>query len=198
MKLDHKSFHNKWPEMQDNSVQMAKDLKTFVYQLRIKADVEVIEMVSRCSFREGGGVKVSNIPGQIYRIDQTLRLAFRNKSHGGFQHEVSHFSRTLRGSESVRFTSLQVDTDIEAYTYERTLVMEQRSKMLKQMRLTRKESRKEVQAIVETHHRPKKDHIPQPPDTPVPSIQVHTPSETDTSQQDGDVEVNKDTNREHP
>jgi hypothetical protein len=31
--------------MQDNSVQMAKDLKTFVYQLRIKADVEVIEMV---------------------------------------------------------------------------------------------------------------------------------------------------------
>ena len=32
--------------MADNSVQMAKDLKTFVYQLRIKADVEVIEMVS--------------------------------------------------------------------------------------------------------------------------------------------------------
>ncbi len=31
--------------MQDNSVQMARDLKTFVYQLRIKADVEVIEMV---------------------------------------------------------------------------------------------------------------------------------------------------------
>ena len=53
MKLDQKSFHNKWPEMQDNSVQMAKDLKTFVYQLRIKADVEVIEMVSRCSFRGG-------------------------------------------------------------------------------------------------------------------------------------------------
>ena len=33
--------------MQDNSVQMAKDLKTFIYQLRIKADVEVIEMVGQ-------------------------------------------------------------------------------------------------------------------------------------------------------
>jgi potassium/chloride transporter 4/5/6 len=89
-----------------------------------------------------------------------------------------------------------VDTDIEAYTYERTLVMEQRSNMLKQMRLTRKESRKEVQAIVETHHRTKKGHTstPQPPDTPVPSIQVHTPSSTDTSQQDGGGEANK----EHP
>lgn len=31
--------------MADNSVQMAKDLKTFVYQLRIEAYVEVIEMV---------------------------------------------------------------------------------------------------------------------------------------------------------
>ena len=83
-----------------------------------------------------------------------------------------------------------MDTDIEAYTYERTLVMEQRSKMLKQMRLTRKESRKEVQAIVETHHRTKKGHTstPQPPDTPVPSIEVHTPSTTDTTQQDGAVE----------
>ena len=37
---------DKLTEMQDNSVQMARDLRTFVYQLRIKADVEVIEMVS--------------------------------------------------------------------------------------------------------------------------------------------------------
>ena len=102
------------------------------------------------------------------------------------------------GQVTKLFPSSQVDTDIEAYTYERTLVMEQRSKMLKQMRLTRKESRKEVQAIVETHHRPKKEHIPQPPDTPVPSIQVHTPSSTDISQLDFDGEANKGTNREHP
>ena len=83
-----------------------------------------------------------------------------------------------------------MDTDIEAYTYERTLVMEQRSKMLKQMRLTRKESRKEVQAIVETHHRTKKY---QPPDTPVPSIEVHQASSTNISQQDGGEVV-----RDHP
>ncbi|XP_028392858.1 solute carrier family 12 member 6-like [Dendronephthya gigantea] len=117
-------------QMQDNSVQMAKDLKTFIYQLRIKADVEVIEMV---------------------------------------------------------------DTDIEAYTYERTLVMEQRSKMLKKMRLTRKESRKEVQAIVETHHKTKPSNTPRPPDTPVPSIQVHTSSSTDTSEKDGEKRK-----KEHP
>ena len=89
-----------------------------------------------------------------------------------------------------------MDTDIEAYTYERTLVMEQRSKMLKQMRLTRKESRKEVQAIVETHHRTKKGHTstPQPPDTPVPSIEVHTSSSTDTSEKDGGAKATT----EHP
>ncbi len=31
--------------MEDNSIQMKKDLKTFLYNLRIEADVEVIEMV---------------------------------------------------------------------------------------------------------------------------------------------------------
>ena len=31
--------------MQDNSVQMKKDLVSFLYQLRIVAEVEVIEMV---------------------------------------------------------------------------------------------------------------------------------------------------------
>jgi len=29
----------------DNSIQMKKDLKTFLYQLRIPAEVEVVEMV---------------------------------------------------------------------------------------------------------------------------------------------------------
>jgi len=32
--------------MEDNSIQMKKDLKSFLYQLRIPADVDVIEMVS--------------------------------------------------------------------------------------------------------------------------------------------------------
>jgi len=32
-------------EMEDNSIQMKKDLQTFLYQLRINAEVQVIEMV---------------------------------------------------------------------------------------------------------------------------------------------------------
>lgn len=38
----------------------------------------------------------------------------------------------------------QHDTDISAYTYEKTLVMEQRSQMLKQMHLTKNEMEREV------------------------------------------------------
>ena len=36
-------------ELEDNSIQMKKDLESFMYQLRIKAQVEVIEMVSGIS-----------------------------------------------------------------------------------------------------------------------------------------------------
>lgn len=32
-------------QMEDNSIQMKKDLATFLYHLRIQADVEVVEMV---------------------------------------------------------------------------------------------------------------------------------------------------------
>lgn len=34
----------------DNSIQMKKDLKTFLYQLRIPAEVEVVEMVSNTNY----------------------------------------------------------------------------------------------------------------------------------------------------
>ncbi|TRY65511.1 hypothetical protein DNTS_021733 [Danionella cerebrum] len=68
-------------QMEDNSIQMKKDLATFLYHLRIDAEVEVVEM---------------------------------------------H------------------DSDISAYTYERTLMMEQRSQMLRQMRLSKSDREKEV------------------------------------------------------
>lgn len=61
-------------QVEDNSIQMKKDLKQFLYQLRIDADVEVIEM---------------------------------------------H------------------DSDVSAYTYERTLIMEQRNEMLHEMRVSK-------------------------------------------------------------
>lgn len=47
--------------------------------------------------------------------------------------------------ENVTF---QHDTDISAYTYEKTLVMEQRSQMLKQMHLTKNEMEREVKTII--------------------------------------------------
>uniref|UniRef100_A0A6I8SHH3 Solute carrier family 12 member 6 n=1 Tax=Xenopus tropicalis TaxID=8364 RepID=A0A6I8SHH3_XENTR len=71
-------------QMEDNSIQMKKDLATFLYHLRIAADVEVVEM---------------------------------------------H------------------DSDISAYTYERTLMMEQRSQMLRQMRLSKTDREKEAQLV---------------------------------------------------
>ncbi|XP_009959865.1 PREDICTED: solute carrier family 12 member 5-like, partial [Leptosomus discolor] len=71
-------------QIDDNSIQMKKDLTTFLYHLRITAEVEVVEM-----------------------------------------HE----------------------SDISAYTYEKTLVMEQRSQILKQMHLTKNEREREVQLI---------------------------------------------------
>lgn len=77
-------------QLEDNSIQMKADLETFIYHLRIKATVEVIEMV---------------------------------------------------------------DQDISAYTYERTLKMEQRTEMLKRMKLSRKESKREIQNVVETSYR---------------------------------------------
>ncbi|XP_055722757.1 solute carrier family 12 member 7-like isoform X1 [Salvelinus fontinalis] len=73
-------------QMDDNSIQMKKDLQMFLYHLRLNAVVEVVEM---------------------------------------------H------------------DSDIAAFTYEKTLVMEQRSQMLKQMQLSRNEREREIQSITD-------------------------------------------------
>ncbi|XP_065341848.1 solute carrier family 12 member 6 isoform X2 [Cloeon dipterum] len=73
-------------QLEDNSIQMKKDLKLFLYHLRIEAEVQVIEMM---------------------------------------------------------------DSDISAYTYERTLVMEQRNQMLRELRLNKKESQGVVQNLVD-------------------------------------------------
>ncbi|KAF2980451.1 hypothetical protein EK904_014095 [Melospiza melodia maxima] len=71
-------------QMDDNSIQMKKDLQMFLYHLRLNAQVEVVEM-------------------------------FEN--------------------------------DISAFTYEKTLMMEQRSQMLKQMQLSKNEREREAQLI---------------------------------------------------
>lgn len=46
------------------------------------------------------------------------------------------------------FLFSQHDGDISAYTYEKTLVMEQRSQMLKQINLTKNEREREVRRPV--------------------------------------------------
>ncbi|XP_062872288.1 solute carrier family 12 member 7-like [Trichomycterus rosablanca] len=73
-------------QLDDNSIQMKKDLHMFMYQLRLNAEVEVVEM-----------------------------------------HE----------------------SDISAFTYEKTLVMEQRSQLLRQMQLSKNEREREIQTITD-------------------------------------------------
>lgn len=74
-------------QVEDNSIQMKKDLKTFLYHLRIDADVEVVEM---------------------------------------------H------------------DSDVSSYTYERTLMMEQRNEMLNDMKISKKNQSKMVDNILDS------------------------------------------------
>jgi len=78
-------------QAEDNSIQMKKDLKQFLYQLRIEAEIDVIEM---------------------------------------------H------------------DSDVSAYTYERTLIMEQRNEMLQEMKVTKSARSKMVDSILDPsrHH----------------------------------------------
>ncbi|KAG8512398.1 Solute carrier family 12 member 7 [Galemys pyrenaicus] len=101
-------------QMDDNSVQMKKDLQVFLYHLRISAEVEVVEMV------RGAG----------------LRLWGRGVWRGL---GLTHRRPLLR--------ALQVENDISAFTYEKTLMMEQRSQMLKQMQLSKNEREREAQLI---------------------------------------------------
>ncbi|KAH8405519.1 hypothetical protein KR215_001947 [Drosophila sulfurigaster] len=96
-------------QIEDNSIQMKKDLKTFLYHLRIEADVEVVEMVR------------------------------------------SHYIITSI-NQSINQSILQNNSDISAYTYERTLMMEQRNQMLRALGLNKKENSNVVQTIVDHHY----------------------------------------------
>ncbi|CAG0923132.1 unnamed protein product, partial [Notodromas monacha] len=83
-------------QIEDNSVQMQKEVKRFLYQLRIDASVEIVEMEY---------------------------------------------------------------ADISAYTYERTLVMEQRAQMFTELKLSRNESRLYLEGLVDQH----RSHVVFPP-----------------------------------
>lgn len=48
----------------------------------------------------------------------------------------------------LKIFELQMNSDISAYTYERTLMMEQRNQMLRELRLNKKESLGVVSSII--------------------------------------------------
>ncbi|XP_010220138.1 PREDICTED: solute carrier family 12 member 4-like, partial [Tinamus guttatus] len=67
---------------------------------------------------------------------------------------LSAFVRLLRLPAPVPVPP-QHDSDISAYTYERTLMMEQRSAMLRRMRLSEAERQREAQLVRERSWRPR-------------------------------------------
>lgn len=70
---------------------------------------------------------------------KTDRCCFLSTKHAA----VSGPDNCLINEKCLPF-ALQHDSDISAYTYEKTLVMEQRSQILKQMHLTKNEMEREV------------------------------------------------------
>lgn len=65
-------------QVDDNSVQMKKDLQTFLYHLRISAEVEVVEMVS-------AGAAGSGVAGRVRcnRVRQGSRGCRQEGRRGG-------------------------------------------------------------------------------------------------------------------
>lgn len=61
-------------QVDDNSIQMKKDLQTFLYHLRISAEVEVVEMVRAWARGQGcwPGCLVQVPPGPFLSQDPTL------------------------------------------------------------------------------------------------------------------------------
>lgn len=53
-------------QMDDNSIQMKKDLQMFLYHLRLDAEVEVVEMVKRCP-------QAATLKHEIFRVRVTHR-----------------------------------------------------------------------------------------------------------------------------
>lgn len=126
-------------QMEDNSIQMKKDLKTFLYHLRIEAEVEVVEMV-RAQY-----IEHSYILYTIRQINQTFTafaslvstpIPFRSILTTNF----FFFFAIFLLSHNLTIDIRQMNSDISAYTYERTLMMEQRNQMLRELRLNKKES----------------------------------------------------------
>lgn len=62
-------------QLEDNSIQMKKDLATFLYHLRIEAEVEVVEMVRKLSLRSEKLLPFSHVPPCHSRISSSLGIS---------------------------------------------------------------------------------------------------------------------------
>ncbi|KAK2117472.1 hypothetical protein P7K49_004358 [Saguinus oedipus] len=195
-------------QVDDNSIQMKKDLQMFLYHLRISAEVEVVEMgeeeeeeeeevvanVARAA-RPCGVVEeawsweqpctsladISSSLGVAAALEPApaspcppwsrvllgpSRTGFCTRPHVSVaftmrsicamsppivsSHLPSHGAGACRAPdawpplEAGWWWRRPVENDISAFTYERTLMMEQRSQMLKQMQLSKNEQEREV------------------------------------------------------
>ena len=70
---------------------------------------------------------------------------------------------------------LQPNTDISAYTYERTLIMEQRNEMLQKMRMTDKQKKGDIQHLLAKSFSTRQISIPLTPTSPPGEISIPVP-----------------------
>ena len=59
-------------QMDDNSIQMKKDLQMFLYHLRLDAEVEVVEMVSGPLLSPGRDLAL----GTLLKMDHAMQCVF--------------------------------------------------------------------------------------------------------------------------
>ena len=92
------------------------------------------------------------------------------------------------------------DSDISAYTHERTVLMEERQQMLEQIKLSRRERRTFIQDIVDSSHRRGATHSPPTRDKIAyrPSWSHLLASRVSRSQGQNETDSNTETNRKNP
>ncbi|XP_068777762.1 solute carrier family 12 member 6-like [Struthio camelus] len=99
----------------------------------------------------------------LLKLDEELRVkqpwllsvAAQLKAAGGLTVVASVIPGDFLEAHEQARAAEQHDSDISAYTYERTLMMEQRSAMLRQMRLSEAERQREAQLVKERSWRPR-------------------------------------------
>ena len=99
-------------QAEDNSIQMKKDLKQFLYQLR-SAVVQIAKLITHCK-----------TPDQFQHL------------HRKVWYKILKLISVSRIEAEIDVIEMH-DSDVSAYTYERTLIMEQRNEMLQEMKVSK-------------------------------------------------------------